>query len=92
MRAGDTPFDSIEGAYEYVSLLGDVVEDAMVEVEHDSTSVLGSSRSAQRQMDALRLAHHKLTQLRGHLSSSRRILNDLRTLRRLMQGERREAH
>jgi hypothetical protein len=40
--------------------------------------------SGSRHLDALRLVHYKLHSLRGHLVMSRRLLGDLRTLRRYL--------
>jgi hypothetical protein len=42
-------------------------------------------------VEALRLVAHKLNQLRQHLLASLRLLNDLRTLRRLLLNERQTA-
>jgi hypothetical protein len=82
-----TPFDNIESSHEYVSLLAKAVEEALAEVEADIT--LASSQSeAGRRKEALQLVHFHLSKLSGHMTSSRRILNDLRTLRRLLLEER----
>ena len=83
----ETPFDSIEGAQEYVSLLAEALEEAQRAVERD-TSLASETEGADRRAEALRLVSYKLNQLRGHLASSHRILNDLRTLRRLLLSER----
>lgn len=80
----ETPFDSIEGAHEYLRLLAEAVEDT----RKDITAELGALRSDSRRADALRLVAYKLERLAEHSRSSRRILNDLRTLRRLLQAER----
>ena len=85
----ETPFDSIEGAQDYVSLLAEALEEAQRSVERD-TIVASETQGAERRVEALRLVNYKLNQLRIHLASSRRILNDLRTLRRLLLSERPE--
>jgi hypothetical protein len=41
-----------------------------------------------RRLDAFRLVDYKLAQLATHMQASRRILNDLRALRRLLLGQR----
>jgi hypothetical protein len=41
-----------------------------------------------RQEEALRLAAFKLSRLAEHIRAGRALLNDLRTLRRLLLGER----
>src|ERR1700687_5970357 len=89
-RARETPFDSIEGAHEYVSLLAEALEEAQSAIEHD-TSIAALTKNDERRVEALRVVNYKLSQLRGHLASSRRILNDLRTLRRLLLREPEDA-
>lgn len=81
-----TPFDNIESSHEYVSLLAKAVEEALAEVEADIT--LASESEVGRRKEALQLVHFHLSKLSGHMTSSRRILNDLRTLRRLLLEER----
>ena len=85
-----TPFDSIESSHEYVALLAEAVEVAISEVEADLALAgsEGSDGAGNRRVQALQLVLFKLRKLRGHMSSSRRILNDLRTLRRLLLQER----
>lgn len=84
----ETPFDSIEGALEYVSLLADTVEETKAEIADELTQARGDGASAARRADALQLVAYKLDRLAGHFRSSRRLLNDLRTLRRLLLDER----
>jgi hypothetical protein len=83
----EAPFDSIEGAQEYVALLSETMEEAARAIAREMALTAGT-RGAERRLDALRLVNLKLTQLRFHMGSSRRLLNDLRTLRRLLLGER----
>ena len=85
-RAG-TPFDSIEGAHEYVRLLVEAIAEAEAAIQEDITEARG--QEAARRVQALHIVAFKLEKLRGHVTSSRRILNDLRTLRRLLLDERR---
>ena len=82
----ETPFDNIEGSHEYVSLLADAVQQAITEVEADIA--IAEADGAQRRKEALQLVHYNLTRLTAHMTSSRRIFNDLRTLRRLLLDER----
>jgi hypothetical protein len=82
----ETPFDNIESSYEYVSLLAEAVDEALAEVETDVS--LASGENAQRRREALQLVHFKLAKLSSNLASSRLLLNDLRTLRRLLLDER----
>jgi hypothetical protein len=82
----ETPFDNIESSHEYVSLLAEVIEVAIAEVEAD-IALAGADR-AHRRKEALQLVLFNLNKLQGHMTSSGRILNDLRTLRRLLLEER----
>jgi hypothetical protein len=82
----ETPFDSVESAYEFVSLLRESLDEAYTEVQDDTEAA--QQAGAERRVQALRLVSHKLHQLRLNLLASLVILNDLRTLRRLLLGER----
>ena len=82
----ETPFESIEGALEYVDLLLEAVQEAQQQVEGEIT--LASSLQLARRKQALQLASYKLDKLSAHVTGSRRVLNDLRTLRRLLLEER----
>lgn len=81
------PFDSIEGAFEYVGLLAEAIAESEAAIQQDLRAARG--QGAARRAEALHIVAFKLEKLRGHVSSSRRLLNDLRTLRRLLLGERR---
>ena len=62
------------------------IEDAVVEVkEHIQTA---KTERDERRAEALTLAMYKMSQLSVHMHKSRRILNDLRTIRRLLFQER----
>ena len=84
----ETPFDSIEGALEYVSLLADTVQEARGEIAAELEEAR-EDRGRSRQADALRIVAYKLERLAEHAQSSRRLLNDLRMLRRVLLEERR---
>ena len=81
-----TPFESIEGGLEYLKLLHAAVLEARQDVEGDVRVQAGIE--PQRRLEALRLVLYKLEQLEKHVKTSHRILNDLRTLRRLLLEER----
>ena len=81
-----TPFDSIESAQQFVELLVEAVEEARQEVEADVAAAAGGE--AERRKQALQLVSYNLAKLSVHLATSRRILNDLRNLRRLLLQER----
>jgi hypothetical protein len=84
----ETPFDSVENAHEYVRLLRDVIADAKKDI---SVDVAAAASNGARRLDALRLVEYKLGKLELHLQSSSRLLNDLRTLRRLLLEQRYET-
>jgi hypothetical protein len=82
----ETPFDSIESAQEYLSLLAEVIAETRVEVKADS-ALMAEPRLARRH-DAMLVVGYKLERLECHVAVSRRLLNDLRLLRRLLLSER----
>ena len=82
----ETPFDSIESAYEFVSLLREALDESYAEILDDTEAA--AQAGAGRRVEALRLVNHKLHQLRQHMLASVILLNDLRTLRRLLLRER----
>lgn len=85
------PFDSIESAHEYVALLLQEVDANAAGIQEDVCTAL--REGAGRRLDALRLTEFKLKELARHLSASRRLLNDLRLLHRLLtDGGRGASH
>lgn len=82
------PFESIESAYEFVALLREALDDAY-SANLDETEA-ARTKGSQRRVDAMLLVDRKLNQLRQHMLASLVILNDLRSLRRLLLGERGE--
>jgi len=89
VNESETPFDSIEGSYEYVDMLADAIQEARRDVEAEVT--LAESEKADRRKQGLLLVSYNLAKLEGHITGSRRILNDLRTLRRVLLSERKSA-
>lgn len=81
----ETPFDDIESAHEYVALLAEAIEESRQEVEAEID--LAIAENANRRKEALLLASYNLAKLSLHMTASRRILNDLRTLRRHLHGD-----
>jgi hypothetical protein len=82
------PFDSIEDSLEYIGLLRDAIETSKRSVE--AQAVAAQAEGAPRRLEAIQLVAYKLDRLAWHIDGSRRILNDLRTLRRLLLGERQQ--
>jgi hypothetical protein len=81
-----TPFDSVESAHDYVRLLSESIREAQQEIAEDINDP-GKVKS-DRHREALRLVQYKLDRLEQYLHSSSRVLNDLRSLRRLLLEER----
>jgi hypothetical protein len=82
----ETPFGSIESSHRYLSLLAEAIDEASASLKEMID--LAVARGESRQEEALRLAAFKLSRLAEHIRASRALLNDLRTLRRLLLAER----
>jgi hypothetical protein len=85
-QSAETPFDSIEGSHEYVALLAEALSEAKRDVDEEIAAA--EREGAQRRKEALLLVSYNLAKLNLHITTSRRILNDLRMLRRLLLAER----
>lgn len=81
----EVPFDSIASAHEFVALLVQVVLETRHDLEADIQREMSSSFS--RRLEALQITAYKLQTLEFHLKKSRCLLNDLRSLRRLLVGK-----
>jgi len=79
-------FDSIESAQDYMFVLAETVLEATkdLNIQHQEALRDGLDRRAQ----AIALALYKLKMLGCYVHKSRRMLNDLRTIRRLILNER----
>jgi hypothetical protein len=82
----ETPFDNIENSHQYVSMLAEAIEEARQEV--DAEIALAAQERAGRRTEALQVVAYNLAKLSVHITTSGRILNDLRSLRRLLLAER----
>ena len=82
----ETHFGNIESSHEYVALLNEAIEESRFDVE--AQIVLAIAENAKRRKEALQLVSYNLTKLSMHMIASQRILNDLRSLRRLLHDER----
>jgi hypothetical protein len=83
-----TPFDSVENAHQYVRLLAEAIIEAKGEIAADLNAAERTKQ--ERRVQALQIVQFKLEKLEQHLQTSSRLLNDLRTLRRLLLEERAE--
>ncbi len=81
-----TPFDSIENAHDYIRLLVEAIAESKSEIAAD----IASASKSERRVQALQVVQLKLDKLEQHLQVSSRLLNDLRSLRRLLFEERLE--
>jgi hypothetical protein len=82
----ERPFESIESAHEFMDVLAETILDAMSELSQEHNVAMRSGE--QRRARAAELALFKLKLLMCHVHKSRRMLNDLRMIRRLMFDER----
>src|SRR5579862_1478890 len=85
----ETPFDNIENAQDYLVLLTQAIEEAKQDASADLA--IDTNSKSTRRLEAVRLVVYKLEKLEQHVKSSRRLLNDLRTLRRLLFEEREQT-
>jgi hypothetical protein len=84
-----TTFDTIESAHQYIHLLLEAIGEGKHDIKLDLDAALQGG--SERRAEALRLVQFKLNKLEQHLHASGRLLNDLRTLRRLLLEERAES-
>ena len=83
----ETPFDNIESAEQFVELLIEAIKESRGDV--DAEIALAEANRSGRSKKALQLVSANLVKLSQHMTTSRRILNHLKTLRRLLLQERR---
>jgi hypothetical protein len=84
-----SPFDNLESTYEYICLLQRALADAQGAIEEDIR--IAKADEAERRLQALQIVSYKLQSLDEHVCASRRLVNDLRTLRRVLLAERESA-
>ena len=82
----ERPFDSIESAHDYMDILATTILEVKGELQRDREIALRDGE--QRRAQAIDLAIFKLKTLNCYVFKSRRTLNDLRILRRLILNER----
>jgi hypothetical protein len=78
----ERPFDTIESALEYLTLLGESVEEALHDVERELEQLPAETNP--RTVEALEVAVYLTKRLDSHVNKARRDVNDLRMLRRLL--------
>jgi hypothetical protein len=82
----DQPFDTIESTQEFMNVLAATILDVMKELSDARTQAIKEKED--RRARAIELATFKLKMLGCYVHKSRRTLNDLRILRRLILNER----
>jgi hypothetical protein len=82
----DRPFSSIESSIEFMQALAETILEARKELDQEYQ--LAVSEGQERRARGIALALFKLKTLNRHVYRSRRELNDLRMLRRLILNER----
>ena len=82
----DTPFDNIENSHRYIALLVEAIDEAQVDISAEIA--LAEADEAARRLQALQIVRYKLARLHKQMNSSALLLNDLRSLRRLLLDER----
>lgn len=82
----EQPFDSIESAYDFMNVLAETVLSSIQDLHRDYQ--LAISEGQVRRARAIELALFKARTLNCYVHKSRRTLNDLRTIRRLILNER----
>jgi phospholipid N-methyltransferase len=82
----EQPFDSIESAHDFMNILSETILDALKDLKREQELAL--QYDEKRRAQAMELAVFKLKLLSCHVHKSRRILNDLRMIRRLILNER----
>jgi len=89
-RHPEQPFESIESAYDFVRILSEAIADAKGDIDAEIQGQMQRESGSQssRRLDALRVVYYSVEKLEFHINCSRRILNDLRSLRRLLFEER----
>jgi hypothetical protein len=82
MTNSDRPFSTIESAHEYLSALSEQINEIVNDIRGEiSTS---SALKQERRTEAWQTVLYTLTKLSFHTANSRRLVNDLRTLRNLL--------
>ena len=81
----ETPFDNIESAQQFVELLIQAINESGRDV--DAEIALAEGNRSGHSKKALQLVSANLAKLSQHMTTSCRILNHLKTLRRLLLQE-----
>jgi hypothetical protein len=83
MTSDDRPFSTIESAQEFLALLADAIDEALEAAQTERRTSI--DEHLERRAEAWQLVAYSLTKLQSNVKSSRRLMNDLRTLRNLLE-------
>lgn len=86
MKRPASGFDTIESTQQFNELFQTAIAETLGDVQREVEAA--REMREERRLEALLLVVHKLEKLDFHVGRSRRLLNDLRTLRRLLFDER----
>jgi hypothetical protein len=83
--SNDRPFGSIENTQEFLSILSERIDEIAAEVQQEiqECSVPQESKRAQ----AWQVVLYTMKKLSTHISDSRKLMNDLNTMRNLMETD-----
>jgi hypothetical protein len=82
----DRPFNSIESAQAFMDVLAETIVEVMKDLKDHHQAAVKDHQ--QRRAQAVELALFKLKTMNWYVHKTRRALNDLRILRRLILNER----
>ena len=82
MTASEGPFSTIESAHEFLSLLAEQIDEALAEARLELADCPAGQPG--RRTEAWQLVIYTMTKVSFHVTTSRRLMNDLRTLRNLL--------
>jgi hypothetical protein len=83
MSRSDAPFTTIESAQEFLALLGSTIDEAIEDAQQEIAA--STATEHERRAEAWQVVLYTTTKLATHVAASRRLLNDLRTLRNMLQ-------
>lgn len=89
MSSDDRPFTTIESAQEFLALLAEAIDEALDSARAERRAC--GDGHLERRAEAWQLVDYTLTKLSSNVKSSRRLMNDLRTLRNLLERTSEDA-
>ena len=83
MTSTSGPFATIESAQEFLTLLASAIDDATAEATKECSA--SAARHQERAVAAWQLVLYKMARLSHDVAHSRKVLDDVRTLRNLLR-------